>query len=109
MYPEGTRNNTNRPLLPIQKGAAFAMHITGTPAVLLSIIGTDKILPKGCLIPKHFRKVNFVFGDKIFYQSDLDLSQNTKLIQNNLEALVVCNKKLDNNRKTKCKNRSFYE
>lgn len=48
--PEGTRNNTEKTLLPFQRGAFRIAVETGTFIVPMAVIGADKIMKKGSFL-----------------------------------------------------------
>jgi 1-acyl-sn-glycerol-3-phosphate acyltransferase len=53
IYPEGTRNKTDRPLAEFSDGAFHLAVASGKPIAPLTIIDTGKILPagKGIMMP----------------------------------------------------------
>ncbi|MDR1656761.1 MAG: 1-acyl-sn-glycerol-3-phosphate acyltransferase [Deltaproteobacteria bacterium] len=52
IFPEGTRNKTESPLLPFKKGAFILAKHTGVPLVPLAIYGSGRLWPSGSLTPK---------------------------------------------------------
>ncbi len=46
VFPEGTRSSDGR-LLPFKKGPFYLAMETGVPVAPMTILGTDKIMPKG--------------------------------------------------------------
>ncbi|WP_209332558.1 lysophospholipid acyltransferase family protein [Lunatimonas salinarum] len=48
--PEGTRNDSDRPLLPFFNGAFRLAIETQTPLLPMAVIGSEKVMPKGSLL-----------------------------------------------------------
>jgi 1-acyl-sn-glycerol-3-phosphate acyltransferase len=52
IFPEGTRNQTADPILPLKKGAFILAKHTGAPLVPLAIRGSGPLWPSGAWFPK---------------------------------------------------------
>jgi 1-acyl-sn-glycerol-3-phosphate acyltransferase len=52
IFPEGTRNKTETPVLPFKKGAFILAKHTGVPLVPLAIYNTGNLWPSGKYLPK---------------------------------------------------------
>ena len=63
LYPEGTRHRGEE-LGPFLPGAAWIALAEGVPLVPVGIRGTDRILPRGSVVPRR-AKVRIAFGDPI--------------------------------------------
>ncbi|BDI29230.1 1-acyl-sn-glycerol-3-phosphate acyltransferase [Capsulimonas corticalis] len=47
IFPEGTRSDDGKTLLPAEKGFALLAKQTGAPIIPIAVEGTEKVLPKG--------------------------------------------------------------
>ncbi|MDR1578513.1 MAG: 1-acyl-sn-glycerol-3-phosphate acyltransferase [Deltaproteobacteria bacterium] len=52
IFPEGTRNKTEAPLLPFKKGAFILAKHTGVPLVPLIILNSGTLWPAGAYLPR---------------------------------------------------------
>jgi 1-acyl-sn-glycerol-3-phosphate acyltransferase len=52
IFPEGTRNKTDVPILPFKKGAFILAKHTGAPLIPLAILNSGNLWPSGSYIPK---------------------------------------------------------
>ena len=88
--PEGTRNNSNEPLLPFQKGAFRLAIDTGIPILPMAIIGSDKIMRRGSLLLSP-GKVNVYFSSPLSppSPSETAVSEFSERCRNRLEAMIV--------------------
>ncbi|MDI9560884.1 MAG: lysophospholipid acyltransferase family protein [Pseudomonadota bacterium] len=64
IFPEGTWS-TNEELLPFKKGAFSLAVRTGVPIIPVGIIGTGRLQPDGCFIPKEKGKVYIKIGQPV--------------------------------------------
>jgi 1-acyl-sn-glycerol-3-phosphate acyltransferase len=62
IYPEGTRNKTNTPLGPFFDGAFQLAVATGTPMGVLTIIGTNRVLPADKIFQVNPGKVKAIWS-----------------------------------------------
>lgn len=63
IYPEGTRSPDGR-LYRGRTGVARLILEAGVPVIPVAMIGTDKVLPLGSMLPK-VRKIGVVFGEPL--------------------------------------------
>lgn len=64
IFPEGTWS-TNGELLPFKKGAFSLAFRTGVPIIPVGIIGTGRLQPEGCFIPKGKGQVHIKIGQPV--------------------------------------------
>jgi 1-acyl-sn-glycerol-3-phosphate acyltransferase len=62
--PEGTRNDSNQPLLPFHLGAFRIALETGIPIMPIGIVGADSIMKRGSLLMKP-GTISIYFGNPI--------------------------------------------
>ncbi|WP_332914267.1 lysophospholipid acyltransferase family protein [Algoriphagus boritolerans] len=88
--PEGTRNDTNEPLLPFQKGAFRLSIETGIPILPMAVIGADRIMKRGSLLLSP-GKVKVYFSSPITPPplSDEAVNDFAEKCRNRLEAMIV--------------------
>lgn len=89
--PEGTRNNTDRTLLPFQRGAFRIALETGTFIVPMAIIGADKIMKKGSFLLQP-GKVRIYFSSPIDpspFQKKENYQGLSEKCFNRLEAMIL--------------------
>jgi 1-acyl-sn-glycerol-3-phosphate acyltransferase len=90
IFPEGTRNKTEAPLLPFKKGAFILAKHTGAPLVPLAIEGTGRLWPSGRLIPNPGPGlVRVAIGAPMGVRPDESLNQIAKRAQETMEALYL--------------------
>ena len=53
IYPEGTRNNTDDPILPCKAGSMKIAYLSKKPIVVMSVINTDKVVKNFILKRTH--------------------------------------------------------
>ncbi|MDR2140330.1 MAG: 1-acyl-sn-glycerol-3-phosphate acyltransferase [Deltaproteobacteria bacterium] len=51
IFPEGTRNKTETPILPLKKGAFILAKRTGAPLIPLTILNSGALWPSGSYLP----------------------------------------------------------
>jgi 1-acyl-sn-glycerol-3-phosphate acyltransferase len=81
IFPEGTRQDPNRPAgepAEAHAGVAFIALRAGAPVVPVGITGTDRALPKGARLPR-FPKVTFRFGEPVIPEEFADLGRKERL------------------------------
>lgn len=93
--PEGTRNNTEDPLLPFQKGAFRLAIETKTPIAPIAIIGADQIMKRGSWLISP-GKVNVYFSKPIPapQSSHTAVSDYIELCREKLVTMILAHKQL---------------
>ncbi|MBN3584238.1 1-acyl-sn-glycerol-3-phosphate acyltransferase [Algoriphagus aestuarii] len=86
--PEGTRNDTDKMLLPFQKGAFRLSVETGIPILPMAIIGADQIHQKGSLLLSP-GKVRVYFSRPIYPDPETGLEELEEKCRNQLEAMIL--------------------
>jgi 1-acyl-sn-glycerol-3-phosphate acyltransferase len=89
--PEGTRNNTNKTLLPFQRGAFRVSVDTGIPILPMAILGADRIMKKGSILLKP-GKVKVYFSSPIEpdnFQKEGGYQGLSEKCFNRLEAMIL--------------------
>lgn len=88
--PEGTRNDTNEPLLPFQKGAFRLSIETGIPILPMAVIGADQIMKRGSLLLSPGKvKVYFSAPIQPPVTSEDVVNDFTEKCRNRLEAMIL--------------------
>ncbi len=67
IFPEGTRNKSDDPLLPFHKGSFKIAQRTGAPIVPITIIGTEHIWEEHPW-SIHPATVKLIYGDPIYFK-----------------------------------------
>jgi 1-acyl-sn-glycerol-3-phosphate acyltransferase len=89
--PEGTRNNTDQPLLPFQKGAFRLAIETQTPIMEMAVIGADKLMKRGSILLKP-GKISVYFSKPLFpptTSSQNEVDAFAEKCRNRLEAMIL--------------------
>ncbi|REG78478.1 lysophospholipid acyltransferase family protein [Algoriphagus antarcticus] len=88
--PEGTRNDSEAPLLPFKSGAFRLAVETGIPILPIAVIGANKIMKKGSLLIRP-GKVKIYFSKPIYppSPSETAVSVLSKKCQSRLEAMIL--------------------
>jgi 1-acyl-sn-glycerol-3-phosphate acyltransferase len=86
--PEGTRNDSNQPLLPFQKGAFRIALETGIPIMPMAIVGADNIMKRGSLLMKP-GTISIIFGTPILPEGPYCESGYTSLAENSFRQLTA--------------------
>ncbi len=63
VFPEGERKSGPR-VQPLFDGPVWLSIMTGAPILPVGIGGSERVLPKGALLPR-FHRVRFIFGEPI--------------------------------------------
>jgi 1-acyl-sn-glycerol-3-phosphate acyltransferase len=90
VFPEGTRSKSGH-LLPFKMGCFRLAQIMGAKIIPVGIIGTNRILPAGKLLPKHRQAIEIHIGDAIdanLYPSEEDLLRLSQLTEHSIKALI---------------------
>ena len=53
IYPEGTRNTTEEPILPCKAGSMKIAYLSKTPIVVMTVVNTDKVVKNFLLKRTH--------------------------------------------------------
>jgi 1-acyl-sn-glycerol-3-phosphate acyltransferase len=91
MAPEGTRNDTNEPLLPFKKGAFKIALETSTPIMPMAIIGAKHLMQKGSILLKPGR-IHVYFSKEILpdqFLSSNDIEGLTQKCYDRMEAMIL--------------------
>ena len=64
IFPEGTRSEDGKTLLPAEKGFALLAKQTGAPIIPIAVQGTEKVLPKGSS-KIHRARVTLIVGKPV--------------------------------------------
>lgn len=86
IYPEGTRSLDGRLSLSPKPGIAQLVLSTKAEILPVGIVGTDKILPKGKIIPR-FRRAKINIGHLLNFK--IDQTRRTKLELNNITHQIM--------------------
>lgn len=88
--PEGTRNDSEAPLLPFKSGAFRLSVETGIPILPIAVIGADKIMKKGSILISP-GKVKIYYSKPIYPPTPLETAVNelSEKCQSRLEAMLL--------------------
>ena len=64
IFPEGTRSETGR-LLPARRGIGRVIYEARPVVIPVAIVGTDRILPKGRILPRIGHRATIAFGPAV--------------------------------------------
>jgi 1-acyl-sn-glycerol-3-phosphate acyltransferase len=64
IFPEGTRSETGR-LLPARRGIGRVIYVARPVVIPVAIVGTDRILPKGRILPRIGHRATIAFGPAV--------------------------------------------
>ncbi|HUJ80067.1 MAG TPA: lysophospholipid acyltransferase family protein [Nitrospiria bacterium] len=90
IFPEGTRSETGR-LLPGRRGVGKVIYEAKPTVIPVAIAGTDRILPKGHMLPRVGHRATIAFGppvdlDRFYSEPDSpELSQ--RIVDTVMEAI----------------------
>jgi len=92
--PEGTRNDSEAPLLPFKSGAFRLAVETGIPILPIAVIGADSIMKKGSLLISP-GKVKITFSKPIDppTSSETAVTELTEKCRSRLEAMLLTHDK----------------
>lgn len=79
IYPEGTRSPDGR-LYRGKTGVARLALESGAPVVPCALIGTNKVQPMGCRMPRRIMRVEVRFGEPMTFEAGTDLRTATDQI-----------------------------
>jgi 1-acyl-sn-glycerol-3-phosphate acyltransferase len=88
IFPEGTRNKTDAPLLPFKKGAFILAKHAGVPLVPLAIARSGDLWPGGHLVPKS-GLIKVAIGEPMIVSPGETLNQISKRAYEILESLYL--------------------
>ncbi|MCE7054758.1 1-acyl-sn-glycerol-3-phosphate acyltransferase [Algoriphagus sp. AGSA1] len=86
--PEGTRNDSDAPLLPFKLGAFRLAIETGIPIVPIAFIGADKIMKKGSLLISP-GKVKIYYSKPIMPTKAASVEDLAEKCRSRLEAMIL--------------------
>ena len=92
IFPEGTRIGVKKKIGEAKRGVAYLASRTKVPVIPTAIIGADKIWPPEKKIPHLKGKVKVIFGNPIYYESEINKKEEenfTKLIMEKINKLLV--------------------
>jgi 1-acyl-sn-glycerol-3-phosphate acyltransferase len=64
IFPEGTRSETGR-LLPARRGIGRVIYKARPVVIPVAIVGTNRILPKGHIVPRIGHRATIAFGPEV--------------------------------------------
>ncbi|MDR3205173.1 MAG: 1-acyl-sn-glycerol-3-phosphate acyltransferase [Deltaproteobacteria bacterium] len=88
IFPEGTRNKTEAPLLPFKKGAFIMAKHSQVPLVPLAIYNSGKLWPSGSLTPEP-GTIKVAIGEPLRAHKDQSLNLLRDRAQKSLEELYL--------------------
>ncbi|MDR2406438.1 MAG: 1-acyl-sn-glycerol-3-phosphate acyltransferase [Deltaproteobacteria bacterium] len=77
IFPEGTRNSGENPLLPFKKGAFILAKHTGAALLPMATYNTGNLWPRGCFLPKS-GTIKVAIGEPMKFENNENLNVITK-------------------------------
>lgn len=98
IYPEGTRNTTDEPILPCKAGSMKVAYLSKAPIVVMGVINTEKVVKNFILKRTH---VHIRICEIIPYEEykDLDSQELALRVENTLKENIIDMKKKFNKEK----------